>query len=137
MKLKVSTLFGAFLALTAIINEKRQMSQKGKYRIARMHEKLAPDFKVISDQRDALVAEFGEDETVTVKVEGEPDQVNPTGRKLVKQDSPNWQAYLDAWSKVAEEEIDVDVQPIPFELIDNIEAHELITLGTLIADPVE
>ena len=59
MKLKVSALFAAYLTLTEIINGVREMPQKGKYRIARLHEQLTPEFKVAADQRDKLITEHG------------------------------------------------------------------------------
>jgi len=55
MKLTVAHLYAAQITLTAIINRKAPMSQKGKYRIARMHRKLMPDFQVANEQRELFI----------------------------------------------------------------------------------
>ena len=45
MKLKVQTVLEATLLLTNIINQARPLPQRGKYRVARMHAKLATEYR--------------------------------------------------------------------------------------------
>lgn len=129
MKLKVSALFAAYITLTTIINEKRELPQKGKYRIARLHEKLRSEFQIASAQRDELVEQFGEE------VKNEAGVA--TGDWLVKQESEKFKPYMEAWSKIADEEIEIEAQPIPLDSLGDsgsIEAYEFLALGDLVAE---
>ena len=45
------------LLISQIIREGRQMPQKGKYRLARMHSKLMVEFTTINAQRDEMIPE--------------------------------------------------------------------------------
>ena len=127
MKLTVAQVRDATLVISQIIREQRPMSQRGKFRLARLHAKLLPEFNTIEAQRDALIKEHGS------LLEGETDKwsVNPE----------HMDAFNEAWAAVAGEEIEVDATPIPIGELDapgvangSIEAHEIIVLGDMITD---
>ena len=126
MKLTVSTLFTAYPVLVAIINEKRKMSVKGSYRLARMYSKLEPEFKIVNDQREALIKEFGS--------EAKDEDGKPTGGYEVKRDSDKWADFESAVNKLLADEIEVSVEPIPLEHLDNLVAHEFLALGDLVVE---
>lgn len=125
MKLKVAQVFDACLVLSAIIRENRPVPQKGAYRLARMHAKLLPEFTTITNQRDALITAYQH------KEEGAVNFSVPNDKML---------EFREAWNKIAEEDIEVDVEPIPLAQLDlgadkpsAVSASELITLGPLVA----
>lgn len=140
MKLKVQNVMDAMLILTRIINEQRAMPQKGKYRVARMHAKLLPEFKIIDARRDEMIQAYNTPQTKTEK--------NPETGEVTITPADGWQVPADkmpeftaAWKQIGDEEIDVDVQPIPLAQLSlgdstdgAIEASELITLGDLVSD---
>lgn len=125
MKIKAGEIYDAFLVLTAIINEKRDLPQKGKYRVARMHAALKPEAEVIAEQRNTIIKSMCE------------EQVDENGQ-------PKWQVppermaeFREAWDKIASDEIEVNCQPIPLESlgeVGSIEAHEYLTLGSLVTE---
>jgi len=123
MKLTAGQVFDATLTVSQIIRENRPMPQKGKYRLARLHAKLLPEFNPISVQRDEIIASY--------------DHLNADGAQAVPEDK--MPEFLVKWREIADQVIDVDVEPIPFDQIDNeagsISASELIVLGALVADP--
>lgn len=141
MKLTVQQVMDATLLVSLIIREQRPMPQKGKYRLARMHAKLYPEFKLINERRDAMIKAYDYHQKVEVE---DPD--NAGQKKVV--DGPEWQVPPDkndefnaAWAEIAKEEIEVAVEPIPLAYLvisdsqnGAIEANELITLGDLIAE---
>lgn len=140
MKLKVQSVMDATLILTRIINEQRAMPQKGKYRVARLHAKLLPEFKVIDARRDEMIKAYGTPQTKTVaNLETGDVTITPgDGWQVPADKMPEFTA---AWKQIGDEEIDVDVQPIPLAQLSlgddtdgSIEANELLTLGDLVSD---
>lgn len=141
MKLKIQHVMDATLVLTKIINEQRQMPQKGKYRIARLHAKLLPEFKLIDARRDEMIKTYNNPQT---RIERTPE--DPIGHEVPV--DGEWQVpadkmpeFIAAWKLIGDEEIDVDAQPIPLSSLSvsddtdgAIEAHELIALGDLITE---
>lgn len=139
MKLKVQNVMDATLILTRIINEQRAMPQKGKYRVARMHAKLLPEFKIIDARRDEMIQAYNTPQTKTETLASGEVTITPTDGWQVPADK--MPEFTAAWKQIGDEEIDVDVQPIPLaqlSLSDStdgaIEANELITLGDLVSD---
>lgn len=125
MKLKVQHVFDATLLVSQIIRERRPMPQKGSYRLARMHAKLQPEFDTIANQRDALITAY-DHKAPEAEAFSVPDD------KLAE--------FQEAWKKVADEEIEVAVEPIPLVYLDlgdsvvgSISASELIVLGDLVS----
>jgi hypothetical protein len=119
MKLTAQHIYDATIALTQIINGKRAMPLKGKFAIARLHMKLEPEFLVIARQRDALVRSYGAESVP-------PEAIEDFNAK---------------WGEISKTEIEVDVSPIPFAILDlgdevdgGIEAGELWALGVLVKE---
>lgn len=141
MKFKVQHVMDATLLISRIIRERRPMPQKGKYRLARMHAKLLPEFTVINDQRDALIKAYDHETKVKIKdadgVETEASTTPPSySVPLDKMDE-----FTAAWKEIGDGEIEVDVEAIPLAQLDLgdgtdgcIEAAELITLGELVKE---
>lgn len=141
MKLKLQHLMDSTLVLTNIINERRPMPQKGKYLVARLHAKLLPEFKLIDARRDEMIKAYDQPQ---MKAETDAE----TGNVTLTPVDGQWQVPADkmpeftaAWKAAGQEEIDVDVQPIPLSSMSlpngsdgAIEASELITLGDLVSD---
>ncbi len=143
MKLTVQHVFDATLVISQIIREQRRMPQKGKYRLARLHAKLLPEFNTINERRDDMIKAYNTHNQILdpgaiyaigstpPTVDGEQFVVPPD--KLVE--------FNTAWAEIGAEEIEIDIEPIPISLLSApndengvIEANELITLGGLISD---
>lgn len=126
MKLKAQTVYNATLIVAGIIREKRPLPTKGSYRLARLHAKLSPEFDVLNRKRDAMIRTIGvqDEDGINYTV---PDEKMPE--------------FTADWAEIAEEEIEVDVEPIPLSQLDlgpnvasSITAGELLELGDLVAD---
>jgi hypothetical protein len=133
MKLKAGMIVDAFTVLTTIINEKRPMTPKAGYRVARLHDKLERDARVVQVQHDNLVRELGE-ETFHEIGDGEAKKRIPTGHKVKDE---NMEEFQKRWAEIAGEEVEVDVQPLPLEVLgDNggILPNEFKLLGPLVAE---
>lgn len=125
MQLKVQHVFDATLVVARIINENRPMPQKGKYRLARLHAKLLPEFTTIAARRDEMITAF--------------DHVNESAVPTVPPDK--MAEFNAAWAELGNEVIEVDVEPIPLACLDlgdavvgTIQAAELIALGELVTE---
>lgn len=124
MKLTVQQVFDATPVIAGIINSGRALPLKGSYRLIRLHAKLAPELKTISDKRDELLKEHA------TPIEGKPDQFTVTP------------AFAAAWTDFAKDEIEItDLNPVPLAQLDfgdrtigAITALELIALGPLVTD---
>lgn len=134
MKLTAGRVFDVLPAITQIINEDRPMPQKGKYRLARLYSKLLPEFEVIAKQRDALIRAYDSPQMMS-----DNGVLVPTGEFTVPFDK--LAEFNLSWAEIAKEEIDVDIQPIPFAHLDlgddrngALSAAELIALGDLVAE---
>lgn len=141
MQLKVQHVMDATLVISQIIRDQRPMPQKGKYRLARLHAKLFPEFKTINERRDDMIMAYQTHQTREV-----PDPENPGQTKT--EATAEWMVPADkmdefnaAWKTIADEVIDIDVQPMPLAYLDlgdavegSIQANELITLGELVTE---
>lgn len=146
MKLKVQHVMDATLVISKIIRDARAMPQKGKYRLARMHAKLLPEFLTINERRDAMIRAY--DTRMKVPDPNYSNHLDPLNKGVPMIDGPEFTVPDDksdefnaAWKEIADEEIDVNVEPIPLAQLDlgasqdgSIEAGELITLGDLVKD---
>lgn len=124
MKLTAQQVFDVTQVLSRVIQENRPMPLKGAYRMARLHAKLLPEFTPIEERRNAIIldlAKGGESALPTV-----PDE---------KMDD-----FRAQWGQIAEETVEVDVEPIPLDLLDMrmaagpLTAQELLTLGELVTE---
>lgn len=152
MKIKAGKLWEAMPILTRIINEKRPMPQAGKFRIARMHAKLHPEFVTINEQRDELIKVydhhpqvFKDPELAQAVALGIPIAIPADAEKV---DSSEFSVpddklveFNEKWGAVANEDIDINVMPIPIEMLSpvaaengSIEALEIALLGDLLTD---
>lgn len=149
MKLKVQHLMDATIVITSIIREDRPLPQKGKYRLARMHPKLDKEFQIVNERRNDMIKAYGHHPLVPnpafnreaaegVDPASIPEFIPHTEFSVPEDKLAEFQA---AWEEIANEEIEVEIQPIPLEqliLSDNtdgcIGAHELIVLGDLVQE---
>ena len=129
MKLKIRQVFDAIQVLDAVIRERRPMPQLGKYRLARMHRKLLPDFQVANAQREELITKYGvpraEDGVLQVPNERMPD-------------------FNAEWDPIADHEVELDIEPVrladmalgkPDDPANGaLEASELLVLGDLVTE---
>jgi hypothetical protein len=157
VKMKVQQLMDATMILNEIIKQQRPMPQKGKYRLARMHAKLWPEFKTINDQRDAMIKAYDCKEMVenpeykkAFKPTAEnpmPHEGNVTNLPARMIESGNYivppehlEDFNKQWLDMGSQEIEVDVEPMPIDQFDMgdrvdgaLEANELVILGDLVA----
>ena len=115
------------------------MPQKGKYRLARMHAKLLPEFTTINKQRDDMIMAYDahvmnvvHNEDGTMASVESPEYCVPEGKM---------DEFTAAWRQIGEQEIEVDIEPISLEQLDlgghedgAISAVDLITLGDLVTE---
>ncbi len=135
MKLKAQQVLDVTVIVAQIIRENRPLPQKGKYRLARLHDKLLPEFRTLNAQRDAMISAYGYHAETPV-VDGPPvlsEQFSVPPDKLTE-----WQA---AWKEIGDQDIEVDVEPVPLahlELAANVDGsitgHELVLLGDLVTE---
>lgn len=139
MRMKAQQVFDATLVVSTIIRENRAMPTKGKYRLARLHAKLLPEFQTLSGQRDAMITAYDHHPMIKAKdAAGVETEVLSTefgvpADKLAE--------FAAAWNEIGDQEIEVDVESVPLaylELADSVDgsvtAHELVTLGDLVRE---
>lgn len=149
MKIKLQTLMDATIVLKSIIDERRPLPQKGKYRVARMHAKLLPDFTIINQQRDDMIKAYNYPQMMRVPMTEEEIAAVPEGEvcngfKLVDTGEftvpPSEMAeFTKKMEELLGQEIEVDVEPIPLEQLDlgdnvdgSIDAIEIIAMKELV-----
>ncbi len=145
MNLKVQHIMDAFPVIVGIINSGRPLPQKGAYRLARLHAKLQPEFKVANDQREGLIKAYDHHPMVAApkplaeEFDGKAPEMVPAEHFAVPADKMD--EFTAAWSVIAGEDVEVDVQPIPLAQVDAgddkaacISASELVILGSLVAE---
>ena len=124
MKLTAQQVFDATNVLSQVIRENRPMPLKGAYRLQRLHAKLLPEFTPIEARRNAIIIELAKGCQSAVPTV--PDD---------KMDE-----FRAQWGEIAEEEIELDVEPIPLDLLDtrtvpgSLTAQELMALGDLVTE---
>jgi hypothetical protein len=123
MRLKVQQVFDAHHTLNAIVSENRPMPQKGAYRLARLKMKIDAEAVPIIEKRDALLIRLA------APVEESPGNFTVTPE------------FAAAWKELADDEIEVTVEPIPLAMLDlgdavagAITAAELCVLGELVTE---
>lgn len=135
MKLTAQQVFEATPVIATIIREQRPMPQKGSYRLARMYKALQPEFATIAERRDALIVAY--DHKIKVK----DAQGNDTDQEVNSVPDDKAAEFQAAWKQIADEEIEVPVEPVPLAQLDlgdatagAIRADELVLLGPLVAE---
>lgn len=132
MLLKIQNVMDATLLISLIIRERRAMPQIGKYKLARMHAKLLPEFVAINESRDEMIKSYGYHQTVT----DEQGAVTETAEWAVPNEKVD--EFNAAWLELAQQEITIDIDPISIADVDlgpgtdgPIEASEFIAFGAL------
>ena len=131
MRLTAFQVFVAHQIVRQIVEEKRPLPLKGAYRLGRLLTKLQPEFEVIARKRDELIVAYGH----KAKLNGHDEEAH-----TVPPDKLN--EFHFNWKQIADEEIEVAVEPIPFAQLDlgdgvpgSLTAADLLSLGPLVADP--
>ena len=116
-------------AVVTIINEKRPLPQKGAYRLARLYDKLLPEYNTINARRIELIK--------PLVPKDEAGEIMP-GAEVPPEKIAEWQAV---WADFAKEEIEVTVEAVPLaqlvmgdDVPGSITVAELIQLGDLVKD---
>lgn len=142
MKLKVQHIMDAVVLISQIIREERPMPQKGKYRLARMHSKLLPEFNVIDKRRNDMIKAYNHHPMVSAG----PSAEDPLGEKMVESTEfsvpeDKIEEFMKEWNEIAETEIDIDVVPMPIDQFDlgdkfdgSLQGNDIIVLGSLITE---
>lgn len=137
MKLTLKRIMDATPVVANIINEKRAMPQRGKFRLARLHAKLYPEFVTGETQRLDMVKAYGY--RVMLPPEHEGGEPVPADHFSVPPDKG--EEFRAAWADLCTAEIDVDIEPVSVAEFDlgpsadgAIHAGELIALGELVTE---
>jgi hypothetical protein len=158
MKLKVQHVMDATLVISQIIREDRKLPTKGKYRLARAHDKLNKEFLIFNEQRDAAIKAYNyrgtipnpaanglsDDARAAMVAAGKIGSLPP---KEIEDENFSVPAdkieeFHKTWGAIAVSEIEVDIEPIPLDQLcfpgdledGSISAHEFIVLGDLITE---
>lgn len=140
MKMTVEKMMLATEMLATIMRERRPMPLKGKYRIARMHAKMFPEYETASAQRDEMIKSYNNprkienvDPVTLVVTEAVSQTEFQVPEDRIDEFTANWKAIADG-------EIEIDIEPIPLDQLDlgnnvdgSIHANELLILGDLVA----
>lgn len=139
MKLTVQQVMDAVLTLSTIIRESRPMPTKGRYRMARLHAKLLPEFQTINSERDKLITAYNHHEMIKTTDNAGVETETPAAEFSVPVEK--MPEFTEAWKKIASEEIEVDAEPIPLAYLDlgdnvegSIQSNEFIVLGPLVKE---
>lgn len=143
MKLSVQQIFEALPVITVIIQQGRQMPQKGAYRLARLHAKLLPEFQTIAVQRDGKIKAYD----FPLMMPPKPSAQDPLGQgPMVPRGEytvppEKLEEFTAWWTDFGSETVEVDVQPIPLAQLDlgdsvaaTVTAAELSILGDLVVE---
>lgn len=132
MKLTAERVWAALPVIDKIIGEKRPLTIKGAYRIARLFAKLEPEFRVLEHRRNAMIAAYGF--KAPPAEGGEPVLTVPADKEA---------EFHANWAATVKDEIEADVAPIPLSLLgpadadSPITAAEMLALGDLLIDDLE
>lgn len=160
MKIKASTIFTALQVITEIIDQRRPMPQAGKYRLARMHAKLLPEWKVLNDQRTDLIKAYNTHVRIPKPIEvgeviplldGETSDEATKRRMAETIEGPEYEVpaehlpkFESDWAEIMAQEIDIEINAIPIGMLSpanapngSVEAGEIVLMGELIVDLTE
>jgi hypothetical protein len=134
LRLKAQRVLEATPVLAIIINEKRPMPSLAKFRLARLHTKLLPEFMVLRQQYLAMCKAYEAPPSLSELEDPNYKQPStaPPGREA---------EFLQEWGKISAEEIEVDVEPLALSAFDMgpavngpLEAAEIVYLGELLTE---
>lgn len=137
MKLTLGRVMEATPVIANIINEKRAMPQRGKFRLARLYAKLLPEFTTGDAQRRDMIKAYGY--RVLLPPDHEGGEPVPADHFSVPPDKA--EEFRAAWADLQTAEIDVDIAPVSIAEFDlgpaadgAIHAGELLALGDLVTE---
>lgn len=132
MKLTAERVLIALPIIDRIVSEKCPLTVKGAYRMARLHAKMLPEFRLLEQRRDALIESYN----YKAVPQGAPEGAEPVAtvppEKLGE--------FFAAWAEIGKEEIEFDLQPLPLSCIgpadaeSPVNAAEMLALGDLLID---
>lgn len=106
MKIKLSVLLNITPALNELLEIKLPI--KAAYRVQRLATKIGAEQTTANTMRNKLIEEFGG------PAQGDkPPSIAP--------DSDNWGVFVEKLEALMAEEIDIDVEPIPLELLGDVQ----------------
>lgn len=132
MKLTAERVFAALPVIDKIIGEKRPLTVKGAYRMARMHAKLVPEFRLLEERRDAIIGAYD--------YKAVPEGAKKGAEPVPTVPPHKVDEFMGTWTEVLREEIEVELLPIPLEMLgpadaeSPITAFEMLALGDLLID---
>lgn len=138
MKLTLQRIMDAMPVIATIINERRPLPQKGKYRLARLHTKLTGEFEMASQHINEMIKAYDCPLTNTVTLADGTEETAPVpgGFRVPDDKMPEFNAARAAFLA---DEIEIEVEPVPLAYLDlgdaangSIEAYELVQLGELV-----
>lgn len=131
MKVTTGQLYDAFNALGQIMSRPRLLPQTGKYRIARLHDALEPEYKRIYAEHLKLVQTYGHE-----VFEDEEKKISKGWQ--VPMGTPAHETYTAEWDAFRAQEIEVNAQALTlFSLGDDprgVEAGEFKMLGPFVTE---
>ena len=132
MKLSAGQVYSATETINKLAAVKLPL--KGKYWLARIASKLAPEFQVIAEQRNELIKKHGEEKDGQLKLESalpvEKDGVKST---IV---NPAYVAFLADFETLLAQEIEVDCPKVALALLGDGETDvDLTALLPFIEEP--
>lgn len=144
MKLKVGHIFQAAPLITRIINEGRPLPQKGNYWMARLYDRLKPEHELIVARRNAMISAYDHKALAidgNVVEDNEENRLHARASMQPAVPDDKMPEFTAAWADIANEEIEVPVQPIPLDKLSfgddvagSITANEFIVLADLVAE---
>ena len=122
MKIQLKELFQAKDVLQKIFNE--PMEIKLSYRLSKISRKVESELKEINEQRLKLIDKYADEQ--------KPEDVG----KKPKQVSKRMEEFVSEFTAFLDTETDIDIQPIPFSLLQNIKlsANDLIAIEKFIEE---
>ena len=152
LKIKVRTIFEATPILKLISDQRRPMSQAGKFRVARMHAVLLPEYLAIVKERDAIIEPYGYHPMIpkdlSMRAMAAAGMPVPEGTEMIEAEyfavPPDKIAdWNEKWNEMADEEVEVNINPIPISMLSpagaengSIEISEIASLDELVTDVV-
>lgn len=131
MNVTVGQVYDAVTALNAIMQQPRMIPQTGKYRLARLHDALEPEYKRIYAEHLRLVQEHGHEVF-------EDTESRVSRGWQVPQGTPAHETYMNQWGAFRDQQIVVNASPVTlFSLGDDprgVDTSEFKLLGPFVTE---
>ena len=116
MKLTNADVFQSMEPMQKLMTEK--LPVKTAYGLAKIESKLKEQFQIVDAVRNGLVNKYGEKDE--------------QGRTQVKQDSPNWEKFVDEFNELLEQEVELVVEKVKLPETLEIDSNTLFLLDKLV-----